>query len=255
MIPDHANIFNAHDVPKNFDDHETRLRYRLGQDAMFTLEGGRHLLYRCPVCQHPWYKAGRRAYPRLTGEELSHLGTALQADIHAHHLLPQALCPICSTIYLDGLFTIDEYYPQRGFHFLWEHASPPRTMLVAMIWRARGQRHDLNTMVRSVPDTLISPMSMVQSVLDWLETCPFPSSYQRYSEQERRLLAHRLPCDALLTQQPLMWRGYSWMDVCLPLGGSVLVSLAVAVQPCECTPFPQLLTAWRMLARTMRTVL
>src|SRR6266700_2433119 len=75
MIPDNTYIFNQPVVPRNFDDFETRLRYRLGQDALLTLEGGRHLLYTCPVCQHPWYKAGRREYPRLTSEQLACLSS------------------------------------------------------------------------------------------------------------------------------------------------------------------------------------
>src|SRR5260370_15432060 len=54
MIPDDTKIFNTHLIPRNFDDHESRLRYRPGQDAEPTV-GGRHLLYTCPVCKQPWF--------------------------------------------------------------------------------------------------------------------------------------------------------------------------------------------------------
>src|SRR5258706_224958 len=80
MIPDNTFIFNQPIVPRNFDDFETRLRYRLGQDALPTLEGGRHLLYTCPICQYSWYKAGGREYPRLTSKQLACLSSALHVD-------------------------------------------------------------------------------------------------------------------------------------------------------------------------------
>src|SRR5258708_36020005 len=109
MIPDDTYIFNHYGPLRNFDDHEARLRHLLRQDATPTLYGGRHLLYACQVCKQPWHKAGRQEYARLTPEQLAFLGASLHADITALHQLPRALCPICSTVYLGGMFSMGEY--------------------------------------------------------------------------------------------------------------------------------------------------
>ena len=47
MIPDDTIIFNHCGALSNFDDHEARLRHLLQQDALPTLEDGRHLLLVC----------------------------------------------------------------------------------------------------------------------------------------------------------------------------------------------------------------
>jgi|SRR5260370_39426184 len=101
MIPDDTFDFNHHSALRIFDDHEARLRHLLRQDVMPTLNGG-HLLSVCQVCKQPWYKASRQEYPRLTPKQLAFLCAALHVDSNALHLLPRALCPICSTIYLGG---------------------------------------------------------------------------------------------------------------------------------------------------------
>lgn len=48
-----------------FDDHQARrehhLQQRLKQYAPSTLDGGRAILWFCPLCQKPWYEQGRRA--------------------------------------------------------------------------------------------------------------------------------------------------------------------------------------------------
>ena len=129
MIPDDTFIFNGYSARRYFDDYEVRLRQVLGQDAFRATGGGRHLLYGCPVCKHPWFKSSRREYPRLTPEQLAHLGLVLHADIQAFHQLPQALCPICSSIHLGGIFSVGGYPQHSGYHFLWESALPGRLRL------------------------------------------------------------------------------------------------------------------------------
>ena len=266
MIPDDSPLFNNQSVPKHFDDGEVRLRFHLGQDAVPTLEGGRHLLYTCPVCQRPWYQAGRRHYPRLTGEQLIHLGTTFHADIHALSTLPRALCAICSTSYLDGLFTIEAYRRDAscrygGYHLLWERASPPYTALVMMMCQPASL--PLRTLVSMEPDTLTAPIGDVRAWLAWLETCLCPAAARVYREEEQYLLARRLsPVNGLSRHdhnaEPRIWCGYAWRDNYQPSGEPVLVSLAVTTAPCASfapAPLAALLNAWRLLARTMRTVL
>src|SRR5579863_9271560 len=178
MIPDDTFVFNTYGPQINFDDHEVRLRHVLRQDAMPTSEGGRHLLYGCPVCRRPWYKAGREEHPRLTPRQLARLGMVLQTDGNAFHLLPRALCPICSTVHLGGMFSVGAYPHHRGYHLLWESASPSRIQLLAMVCRA--EELTLDTLLHTSPETLTEPMPAVCSVLAWLETCPFPGSIQVY---------------------------------------------------------------------------
>lgn len=264
MIPDSFPLFNCHSVPKHFDDAEARLRFHLQQDAVPTLAGGRHLLYVCPVCQRPFYVAGRRTYPRLTDEQLSHLGSTFHADVHALHLLPRSLCPICSTIYLDGLFTIEAYQQDaslqcQGYHLLWESASPPYSTLVAMVYQPASL--PLRTLLSLEPDTLLTPMREVRALLAWLEMRPCPTTARVYSDEERHLLARRLPPVSGLSRhdeagEPRLWWGYAWRERSpLARGGTVLVSLAATVSPLAPAPLSSLLQAWRVLARAMRTVL
>lgn len=261
MIADEHPMFNSYAVPKHFDDAEARLRFYMRQDAVPTLAGGRHLLYVCPVCTRPFYTAGRRAYPRLTKEQLAHLGSTFHADVQALHLLPRALCPICSTIYLDGLFTIETYWQDaaarcRGYHLLWESASPPYTSLVAMV--CRPAHLPLRTLISREPETGLSAMQEVRAFLAWLETRRCPAAARVYSDEERQLLARRLsPTPGIPGQdeEPRIWWGYGWREMCLPLDATVLVALAVTVSPLAPAPLAQLLHAWRVLARVMRTVL
>src|SRR5260370_2169279 len=123
MIPDDTFNFNHDGAFSNFDDHEARLRHLLRQDAMPTSDGGRHLLAVCPICKHPWYKAGRHEYPRLTPVQLAFLGAALQVDIQALYLLPRAICPICSALHLGGMFSPEAYSHHTRYRFLLETVS------------------------------------------------------------------------------------------------------------------------------------
>ena len=253
MIPDDTFVFNCHGMRRNFDDHEVRLRHQLRQDAMPTSEGGRHLLYCCPICKHPWYKSGRHEYPRWTPEQLTFLGAILHADIHALHLLPRALCPICSTTYLGGMFSVGEYPLHRGYHFLWESASPSRIRLLAMV--CRREEITLEVLLHLSPDTLAEPVRALHPVLAWLGTCPFPETIRAYTEEQSQRLAHHCPSGNAADGRAHHWRGYAWDVACPPLGGDGLVSLAVALTPLAPSPFASLLIGWRVLARAMRTVL
>ncbi len=253
MIPDEPFNFNHFGALTNLDDHKVRLRRLLRQDAMPTLEADRHLLFVCPVCKRPWYKGGRREYPRLTPEQLAFLGTALHVDIQALYLLPRALCPICSTVYLGGMFSIGEYPHHRGYRFLWESASPRCIQLLAMVCRRDGLTLDL--LVQMSPETRMEPMCDMRAALAWLETCPFPETSRAYTGEQSQHLAQRCPPGSAPDGSVHLWRGYAWEDSCPSLGGTVLISLAVALGPCAPSPLLSLLIAWSVLARAMRTVL
>lgn len=252
MIPEDTRNFNPPFIPLYFDDHETRLRYRFGQDAVPTLDGGRHLLYTCPVCRHSWYKAGRREYPRLTAEQLAHLGATLHADVTALYALPKAMCPICSAIHLGGMFSVEAYPQRRGYRLLWESATSPYIMLMALIHRQ--EYVSLSALLQQKTDMLMTSASHVRSILTWLGTCSYPEARLAITDEESQLLARHLsPCDCI-APIPRVWRGYRWHAVCPPLGGTVLVSLAITIHPCETAPFAKLFMAWKALARAMRIV-
>jgi hypothetical protein len=253
MIPDDPFIFNGSSAFSNFDDHEIRLRHLLQQVAMLTLEDSRHLLFVCPVCKHPWYKAGDHEYPRLTHEQLTFLGATLHTDIHSFHLLPRALCPICSTAYLGGMFSAQEYQQQKGYHFLWESASPGRIRLLAMVCRCEGLI--LEMLLQLSKEPLAESTRDMRSVLTWLETSPFPETIRAYTEEQCQQLARHCPPGSAADGRANVWHGYVWNTPCVPLGGDVLVSLAVALPPPALSPFASLLVSWSVLARAMRTVL
>ena len=258
MIPDDATTFNTTNAaPKHFDDPEGRLRYRLGQDAVPT-EGGRHLLYCCPLCKHPWYKAGRSEYPRLTVEQLTQLGEALHADTGLLHTFPQALCSICSVIYLGGTFSVEEYCPDRppyrqGYRFMWEDATAPQTHLIGMICQRERLTND--RLLRMQPDILTMPVSQVRAVLAWMEALPYPNAIFGYADEESQDLGRQIPPQPDSDGTPRIWRGYSWIQVCPPLHGDVLISLASALHPLATYSFPRLFASWKLLARMMRVIL
>jgi hypothetical protein len=253
MIPDDPFNFNHAGAFSNFGDQEVRLRHLLRQDALPTVESGRHLLYGCPVCKHPWYKAGRSEHPRLTPEQLAFLGTALHVDIHALYLLPRALCPICSTVYLGGMFSAEAYPHHRGYRFQWESVSPRRIRLMAMVCRSEGLT--LDVLVQMSPETRTESMCDMRAALAWLETCPFPEATRAYTDEQSQHLAHSCPPGSAPDGSVHLWRGYAWEESCPSLGGNVLISLAVALRPCAPSPLMRLLIAWSVLVRAMRTVL
>lgn len=253
MIPDDTFNFNHLSASSSFNAHEARLRHLFQQDAMPTLEVGRHLLSVCPICKHPWYKAGRGEYPRLTPEQLTFLGAVLQVDIHALYLLPKALCPLCSTIYLGGMFSVGEYPRRRGYQLLWESASPRRIRLLAMV--CRREELTLDTLVQLTPDAPASSTRDMRAVVAWLETCPLPQAPQAYTDEQCAQLARRCPLGSASTCSVHRWHGYGWEESCPPLGGEVLVSLAVALPPGAPSPFASLRIGWSVLARAMHAVL
>jgi hypothetical protein len=253
MIPDDPFIFNHYGAPRNFDDHEVRLRHLLQQDTMPMLEFSRHLLIVCPVCKHPWYKAGRHEYPRLTPEQLAFLGAVLRVDIHSLHLFPRALCPVCSTVYLGGMFSAQEYPQQKGYHFLWESASPRRIRLLAIVYLRDGLTPD--TLMQLSPVPLVESTRDMRSMLAWLETSPFPETIRAYTDEQCQQLARHCPSGSAADGRVHHWQGYSWDTLCPPLGGDVQVSLVVALPPSALAPLASLLLSWNILARAMRMVL
>ena len=258
MIPDDSFIFNRQFVTRHFDDFEIRLQHTLGQDAVPTLAGGRHLLYACPVCRCPWYKAGRREYTRLTSEQLAHLSTVFHVDLDIRFALPRKLCPICSTIYLGGIFSVEEYRcdhaaQRTGYRLLWESASPPCASLLAVVYQSVNL--PVSELVQLEPDTFTSSIQHVLPVLQWVETRHCPNLVRVLTREEGKLLSCHVPPGESANYEVCQWQGYVWKDICSPLACPVTMMLAVATSSHEIAPCARLLDVWRVLARAMRVVL
>src|SRR5581483_1070807 len=134
---------NHFGTSNHFDNQHLRFHHLQQQQVLPT---DRHLLAVCPICQRPWYKAGRGDYPRLTPEQLTFLGEAFGVDTQALYLLPRALCTICSTLHLGGVFSAEVYAHQMGYRFRWESVSSRRVQLLAMV--CRSQELTLDTLVQ-----------------------------------------------------------------------------------------------------------
>jgi hypothetical protein len=253
MIPDNTFIFKQYVVPRNFDDHAVRLHQLLQQDAMPTLESSGHLLAVCPVCKHPWYKAGSQEYLRLTSQQLALLGATLHIDIHLLHLLPRSLCSICSAVYLGGMFSVEGIPQHKGFLFQWESASPSRNRLMALVCRSEGCTFD--ALVHLSLEPLSESTRDMHSVLAWLEMCPSSETIRAYPNDQCQQFAWRYPPRYLVDGNEHQWRGYAWNAMCPPLKGEVQVTLVVADDSPALAPLSSLLLSWSILARTMRLAL
>ncbi len=253
MIPEESFNFNRFSPSGNFAHPEVRWPHLLQQDAVPALEAGRHLLAVCPVCKHPWYKADRQEFPRLTPEQLVFLGALLQVDTQALYLLPRAICTMCSALHLGGMFSAESYAHHSGYRFLWECATPRRIQLLAMVCAAEGL--SLDALVQMIPVRFVEPVGELRSVLTWLETCSFPETIQTLSDAQSYHLARSFPLGNAADARMRGFRGYAWETNCARLGSRILVSLAVTTRSDALPPFASLRLSWQMLARAMRAVL
>ena len=253
MIPDNTFIFKQFGVSRNFDDHAVRLRQYVQQNTMPMLINGSHLLFVCPVCLLPWYKAGGQEFPRLSPEQLALLGETKHIEIHQLHLLPRALCSICSAVYLGGVFSVEEYPQRRGYRFLWECASTRHLRLQALVYRR--DRCTLDGLVPLSLEPLVHSLAHVRSVLAWLERCPIPEAMGAWPDDQCQQSPYSSSPENMDLQSAYQWRGCAWDALCPPLGGDTLVSVAVAGGSVTLAPLPNLLLSWSILARVMRTVL
>ena len=253
MIPEEPFNFNPFGPARGFSDPEVRLPHLFQPGVEPTQETVRHLLAVCPICKRPWYKVGRGEYPCLTAEQLALLGALLQVDTQALYLLPRVICTICSTLHLGGMFSAATYPHHRGYRLLWESASPRRIQLLALV--CRGEELTADALVQMAPATLAEPTGEVRSVLSWLALCPCSEAMCAFSREQGQRLARLCPPGSDLDGRGCQWRGYAWETTCAPLGGTVLVLLAVALPTQTLPPFSSLHMGWRVLARAMHAVL
>ena len=254
MLPEESFNFNRFRTSSNFDHPEVRWPHLLQQDAVSALEAGRHLLAVCPICKHPWYKAGRQEYPRLTPVQLAFLGATLQVDSRGP--LPASQ---------GDLHDLQCLSPGR--HVLRRDLSARRRVSLPVGERlasshpaagdglCSGGTHPGCARADDIPSGSPNLWARCVPCLTWLETCPFPETIQTLSDEQSQHLARSFPPGNTIDESLRCWRGYAWETNCPLLGGHALVSLAVTTRPDALPPFASLRMGWQVLARAMRVVL
>jgi hypothetical protein len=237
-----------------FDDphirHDMVLQQALHQRAPRILDGGREVLWQCPLCRQPWHALGRgAARMRLPPTQVARLARRLEVDLRADAPLPSRLCPACAGRLLGGQPAIETYLHDLGYRLTWTRAAgTPRLQFVCCLYRCSAQVcPDLVGEALSAPVDLPSGHDeRLWPVLDWLSTLPDPVSdaiFPLTPEQCARIAA------SLPLASGMAWHGYAWRERQTSLGPALLVMAVTFPAPCSC---PFLLAGWRQIARAMQ---
>ena len=238
-----------------FDDHRVRrehaLQLRLKQLAPPLLEGGRAILWFCHLCQKPWYEVGRRAsFVCLSASQLTQIAQQLGVKICTPPLLPRSICPLCASLHLGGIPTIEEYLDGQGYHFSWQARTRCHTRLFCQIYR--WNTNSISEMVRegdSTPrDVPTAPKAQVRNVLIWLKTLAEPG------EEEAVLLIENDMNSLHLPSPGFAWCGYGWKGS-YPVLGQVLLTLGMTFPDSSICSSGLLVACWRQIAREIESVL
>jgi len=151
------------------------------------------------------------------------------------------------------MFSIGAFPEFRGYHLLWESASPPHRELAAIVCPAEGVSIDV--LLRLLPDVLLEPRDRLAAVLAWLETCPLPETVRVYTQEQRYSYTSRNTGNSAANEKTQRWQGYAWEAFCPPLEGQVLVSLAMSPPSPDPASYLNLLVSWHAMARSLRMVL
>jgi hypothetical protein len=245
-------------TPHYFDDHLVKrdhtLQLQLKQLAPTLLEGGSAILWFCHLCQKPWYEVGRRAsFVCLSASQLTEIAQHLGVQICTPSLLPRSICPLCASLHLGGIPTIEEYLDGQGYRFSWQARTRRHTRLFCMIYR--WNKSSISEMVRegdSAPyDVPTALKAQVRNILAWLKDLAEPG------KEEAVLLTQTDMKSMNLLHPPapgFTWCGYGWKGSC-PVLGQVLLTLGMTF-PDSTICSPGLLVAcWRQIAREIERTL
>ncbi len=222
-------------------NNERILPFFGGQSAPLTSDGmGRRVLFRCASCQRIWLQEGRRVVLDLSDLQLQTIVQELSADVTQ---LPPATCRFCVFQHGTGAFEIDEYGKGQGFGLSWECPDPlVHTMgaIMSQQWMARQMRP-------AVPDIVTAPVTL-RKVLRWFKETRLPRQVQCFPPAfSASLAADTLPGFGATGTQGWQWKGYLLVLPCPPLGGSAIVTLALALPPTEPISAAELLELWQLL--------
>ena len=220
-----------------------------GQNAPLASDGvGLRVLYRCGACGRIWFQDGKRIALDLQEPQIQVLAQELNADL-AH--LPGATCRLCLYHLGGGSIEIDEYGKGAGFGFSWECSHPVLVHALLTIhshnWLAK-----LSGPEGLLPDIVTQPEKM-RAVLAWFveRLPPLPRQFHRLSREMCLLLntANQPGFGQRRAEtENWQWKGCRFEAVCPPLGGKVLLMLAVARPATEPFSLLQLYPVWQSLA-------
>jgi hypothetical protein len=241
-----------------FDDHYVRtdhyLQQRLKQLAPATLVGGRAILWRCHLCQKPWYELGRTAsFVRLNETQLAEIAQQLGAEVRATSTFPVSICPLCAALHLGGMPGIEEYPNGQGYHLTWEAITSRHTRLFCIVytWNTSSIIDMLREACAAPCDVLTEPMERVQNLYTWLKMLSDPG------KEETKMLTESAKEWVSRLDPPgpgFSWCGYAWKRSC-PLLGKVLIALGMTFPSSSNCSCPLLIACWRQIAREMERVL
>ena len=244
ILPPLTNDCNAR-FPESthpfFDDHYVRtdhyLQQRLKQLAPATLVGGPAILWRCHLCQKPWYELGRTAsFVRLNETQLAEIAQQLGAEVRATSTFPVSICPLCAALHLGGMPGIEEYPNGQDYHLAWEAITSQHTRFFCIVynWNISSIVDMLREACAAPSDVLTMPMEYVQSLLAWLKMLPDPG------KEETTMLIENVRERVSRLDPPgtgFSWCGYAWKTSC-PLLGEVLIALGMTFPSssnCSCS--------------------
>jgi hypothetical protein len=241
-----------------FDDHRVRkehaLQLQLKQFAPPLLDGGRAILWFCHLCQKPWFEMGRRAsFVCLSISQLAEIGQQLGAWIGNISTLPASICPLCASLHLGGIPTIEEYLDGQGYRFTWEARTARNTRLFSIVYRWNtSSTSEMVSKVGSAPcDVLTGSMEQMRSMLAWLKTLAEPDQEEAVFLSEctlERMSRYETPPPGFA------WSSHGWKARC-PLLGQVLVVLGMTFPTSSiCSPSLQV-ACWRQIAHQIERVL
>jgi hypothetical protein len=218
---------------------ERRLSRFGGQSVPLSTSGtGRQILYRCPLCQHPWLQDGPTCTLRLSADKVRAKVESLHAD--PEHL-PQMVCRLCLFEAGGSSFHIDEYRPATGlvsYGLVWEHAAG--MSLQAVI-------RPLSTLADPLgPADVPLKEETLHAVLSWLADLDTAIEVRLFSMAENALLNRHMP-----VQSGWQWQALCLVQPCPPLADLAVVVLAEAL-PADTPLKPEpLVTLWKALASVM----
>ena len=220
-----------------------------GQSAPVASSGtGRRVLYRCPTCQRVWLQDGARRQLEVSERELALLVRDLSARLD---VLPVEPCRLCVFRARTGVMEIDEYGSRdgdgRGFGLNWEAPEPVGAHLLATI----VARSWLLRQTRLAPDILTSP-TRLRAVLRWLtEASAFPLGMVLTEVESAELARSNPPGFGMEGTTDWQWKGGIFQLLCPSLRDEAIVSLAIALPPCEPLAIPEVIAHGPPLAELL----
>ncbi|WP_220209379.1 hypothetical protein [Reticulibacter mediterranei] len=208
-------------VPRGYDDpwqrQQDQMHSVLQQLAPLTPDGGRHVLWRCPLCHQPWVEKNRSSVQEhLSPEQLA--AHAFHVGIEDLERLPAWLCPTCSSREVGGRFRVERDITSQGYsRFVWHAATSEEVQIfhvmmfeahvLAQAW-GRGDLSGVHRASMHSPTDLLLSRAYTHLLLHMLMRLPQPETHAM----------RPLDVTALALEARRMWlppnelhlRGYFW---------------------------------------------